>query len=325
MFLVAGCDIEWGGAEFRLENPAPEPPPEAIAEGEMETPPAPLPEGPLLFAVRIDPSDGAARAFPIARLVEDGLAPLGLPENPDDGWQARFDTAFMAPGTELELHAAGRRIGSLVLDGSTTIPSDVCLPIVTGRALVPVGSTAPVRAFAFVSGAGPDGPDAPVSYPVDVLSNRMRTYGPILAEQLMRSRGENRPYLAQRVNVQVVSWPGDLTPAFAATYLINDQLDAPSPDGEAVSLFFLARFTQGGYVPAWSEFRRYDGGSGKEVFAYVDAADAPVGRIDFVDMRDGSGAVRIAASVDRGESRQLDWTADAVCRSELMLETTATP
>jgi hypothetical protein len=320
--VIAGCDFEWGGAEFRLENPAPEPPAEAVAEGEMETPPAPLPEEPLLFAVRINPSDGAARAFPIARLAEDGLAPLGLPENPDAGWQARFDTAFMAQGTELELHAAGRRIGSLVLDGSTTTPSDACLPIVTGQALVPVGSTAPARAFAFVAGTGPA---APVSYPVDIVSNRMRTYGPILAEQLMRSRGENRPYLAQRVNVQVVSWPGDPTPAFAATYLINDQLDAPSPDGEAVSLFFIARFTQGGYVPVWSEFRRYDGGSGKEVFAYVDAADAPVGRIDFVDMRDGSGAVRIAASIDRGESRQLDWTEDAVCRSELMLEATATP
>jgi hypothetical protein len=228
----------------------------------------------------------------------------------------------MAPGTELELHAAGRRIGSLVLDGSTATPSDACLPIVTGQALVPVGSTAPARAFAFVAGIGPA---APVSYPVDIVSNRMRTYGPILAEQLMRSRGENRPYLAQRVNVQVVSWPGDPTPAFAATYLINDQLEAPSPDGEAVSLFFIARFTQGGYVPVWSEFRRYDGGSGNEVFAYVDAADVPVGRIDFVDMRDGSGAVRLAASINRGELRQLDWTEDVVCRSELMLEATATP
>ena len=299
--MVAGCDVEWGGAEFRLENPAPEPPPEVVAEGELEAPPAPLPEGPLLFAVRINPSDGASRAFPIARLVENGLAPLHLPENPDAGWRDRFDTAFMAPGSELELHAAGRRIGSLVLDGST----------------------APVRAFAFLSGAGPD---APASYPVDNIDNRMRTFGPILAEQLMRSLGENRPYLAQRADVQVVSWPGDPTPAFAATYLINDQLEAPSPEGEAVSLFFLARFTpQGGYAPVWSEFRRYEGGSGKEIFTYVDAADAPVGRIDFVDIRDGSGAVRIAASIDRGESRQLDWTEDAECRSELLLEAAPTP
>lgn len=296
---------------------------EVEAQGEMEAPPAPLPEGPLLFAVQINPADGTSRAFPVARLVDDGLAPLGLPENPDDGWQARFDSAFTAAGRELTLHAAGRRIGSLVLDGSTAKPSDACLPVATGRALLPVGSAAPTRAFAFSTEAGPD---APVSYPTEALSNRMRTYGPILAEQIMRSRGENRPYLAQRANVQVVSWPGDPTPAFAATYLINDQLDAPAPDGEAVSLFFLARFdSQGGYAPSWSEFRRYDGGSGKEVYVYVDAADTPVGRIDFVDMWDGSGTARIAASVDRGESRQLDWTEDTVCRSAVLLGAATTP
>ena len=289
----------------------------------MEPPPAPLPDGPLLFAVRIDPSDGASRAFPIARLVEDGLAPLGVPENPDAGWSARFDSAFMAPGRELELHAAGRRIGSLVLDGSSAMPSAACLPVATGQALVPAGSTAPARAFAFASSAGPGEPS---SFPLDALDNRMRTYSPILAEQLMRSSGESRPYLAQRADQRVVSWPGDSTSAFAATYLIGDQLDAPPPNGQAVSLFFLARFRpQGGYVPVWSEFRRYEGGSVKEVFAYLDAADSPAGRIDFVELRDGSGGIRIGASVDRGETRQLDWTEDAVCRSELFLEAATTP
>ena len=323
VLTVAGCDVEWGGANFRLENPAPEPPPEVVAQGEVESPPTPLPEGPLLFAVRIDPTDGASQAFPIARLVEGGLAPLGLPENPDDGWHGRFEAAFLAPGRELDLHAAGRRIGSLVLDGSTTTPNDACLPVVTGQALVPVGSTAPIRAFAFVTSARAD---APASYPVDALDNRMRTYGPILAEQLMRNSGESRPYLAQRADQRVVSWPADPTPAFAATYLIGDQLDAPSPDNEAVSLFFLARFRpQGGYEPVWSEFRRYEGGSGKEVFAYLGAADAPAGRIDFVELRDGSGGIRIAASVDREESRQLDWTEDALCRSELLLGAITTP
>jgi len=127
----------------------------------------------------------------------------------------------------------------------------------------------------------------------------MRTYSPILAEQLMRSGGESRPYLAQRADQRVVPWPGDPTPAFAATYLIGDQLDAPPPSGQAVSLFFLARFrAQGGYVPVWSEFHRYEGGSGKQVLTYLD---------------------------DTGETRQLDWNEDAVCRSELLLEVDATP
>jgi hypothetical protein len=323
LLAVTGCDIEWGGADFRLENPAPEPPPEVTAGVQMEVPPAPLPDGPLLFAVRVDPSDGASRAFPIARLVEDGLAALGLPESPDTTWSARFDSAFLAPGRELELHAAGRRIGSLVLDGSSTTPSEACLPVATGQALVPIGSAAPAWAFAFASGAGPDDPSR---FPVDALDNRMRTYSPILAEQLMRSGGESRPYLAQRADQRVVSWPGDSTRAFAATYLIADQLDAPPPDGQAVSLFFVARFRpQGGYVPVWSEFRRYGSGSGKEVFTYLDAADGPAGRIDFVELRDGSGEIRIAASVDRGETRTLDWTEEGECRAELMLGTVVSP
>jgi len=323
LLAVTGCDVEWGGADFRLENPAPEPPPEAVAQGEVEAPPTPLPDGPLLFVVRIDPSDGASRAVPVARLVEDSLAPLGLPESPDAGWSARFDSAFMAPGRELELHAAGRRIGSLVLDGSSTVPNDACLPVATGQALVPVGSAAPFRAFAFASSGGPDEPS---SYPVESLDNRMRTYSPILAEQLMRSGGESRPYLAQRADQRVVPWPGDPTPAFAATYLIGDQLDAPPPSGQAVSLFFLARFrAQGGYVPVWSEFHRYEGGSGKQVLTYLDAAATPAGRIDFVELRDGSGGIRIGGSIDTGETRQLDWNEDAVCRSELLLEVDATP
>ena len=154
----------------------------------------------------------------------------------------------------------------------------------------------------------------------------MRTYSPILAEQLMRSGGESRPYLAQRADQRVVPWPGDPTPAFAATYLIGDQLDAPPPSGQAVSLFFLARFrAQGGYVPVWSDFHRYEGGSGKQVLTYLDAAATPAGRIDFVELRDGSGGIRIGGSIDTGETRQLDWNEDAVCRSELLLEMDATP
>lgn len=291
-----------------------------MAGAEAEALPAPLPAGPLLFAVSIDPSSGVSTAFPVARLVDGGLAPLGLPESPDAGWQARFDSAFMAPGRELELHAAGRRIGSLVLDGATATPLDGCLPVVTGRALVPVGSTVPSRAFAFVSEAGAGG-DGPAPYPLGDVDNRVRTFGPILAERLLRERGERRPYLAQRADMQFVSWPGDESPAFAATYLINDELDAPAPPtGQAVSLFFLARYSpEVGYEPVWSEFRRYEDGEGREVPVYVDAAVTPVGRVDFVDVKDGIGIVRIAASVERTGDRQLDWMEAPECRVELLL------
>lgn len=316
---AAGCDVEWGGAEFRLENPAPEEPPEQAEAAAAAVPPTPLPEGPLLFAVRLNPANGSARSVPIAVLSPDGLLPLEVPESPDDTWRGRFTERFLPAGRELELHGAGRRIGSLVLDGSVVSPRPDCMPVATGRALFPAGSQAPVTAFAFEPDSLSAHPGRYVSFEVD---NRMRTFGPILAEQLLRSRGENRPFLAQRADLEAVSWPGDENPAFAATYLINDALDAPVPERQAASLFFLARFDPTrGYYPVWSEFRRYGEGVAKEVFSYLTAVAAPAGRIDFVELRDGTGPVRLAASLDAGdgEDRKVDWTEGESCRAELLL------
>lgn len=315
--LVAGCDVEWGGASIRLENPAPEPEPAAqAATGENEPPPAPLPEGPLLFAVSLDPAGGSARAFPVARLGADGLEPIALPDRWDEAWRARFDSAFLSEGRALELHDGGRRIGSLVLDGRTRTPRDGCLPVALGRALLPAGSTAPERGFALPSVGTPGEPAAPIRPEVD---NRIRTFGPILAEQLMRAGGETRPYLAQRADIRAVAWPGDPEPAMAATYLINDVPEGPPPAGEATSLFFLARFdSERGYVPEWSELRRYGGGAGKEVFLYRGAVDGPTGRIDFVERRDGDTA-RLAASPDVEGRRAITWTEDAACPADALL------
>ncbi len=316
---AVGCDVEWGGAEFRLENPAPEEPPEQAEAAEAAVPPTPLPEGPLLFAVRLNPANGSARSVPIAVLSPEGLLPLEVPEAPDDTWQDRFAERFLPAGRELELHGAGRRIGSLVLDGSVVSPRPGCMPVATGRALFPAGSQAPVRAFAFEPDSLSGHPARYVTFEVD---NRMRTFGPILAEQLLRSRGENRPFLAQRADLEAVSWPGDENPAFAATYLINDVLDAPAPEVQAVSLFFLARFDPTrGYYPVWSEYRRYGDGTGKEVFSYLTAVAAPAGRIDFVELRDGTGAVRLAASLAAGgeQNRKVNWTETEGCRAELLL------
>jgi hypothetical protein len=314
---AAGCDVEWGGAEFRLENPAPEAPPEPVTEAEAAAPPTPLPEGRLFFAVRIDPTTGDSRAVPIAGLDAEGLRPIAVPEDPDESWRDRFSARFLSAGRELELHAAGRRIGSFVLDGEVTTPRPECMSVATGRSLVPAGSPAPRVAFAFEPDSVAADPERYVAIEAD---NRMRTFGPILAEQLLRARGENRPYLAQRVALDAVAWPGDANPAFAATYLINDDLEGPAPTGDAVSLFYLARFDpQRGYYPVWSEFRRYEGGAEKEVYTYVDAVNGPSGRVDFVDLRDGSGGRRLAASLATDNDREVDWTESSDCRVETLL------
>lgn len=319
--LLAGCEVDWGGASIRLENPAPVPEPGAgPSTAAAEPPPAPLPEGPLLYAVTLDPATGAARAFPFARLGESGPEAIALPESWDDAWRARFDSAFLAEGRSLELHAGGRRVGSLVLDGRTLAPRPGCLPVAHGRALLPAGSLAPASAFALPSVGTPGEPAAPARHEVD---DRMRTFGPILAEQLMRAGGERRPYLAQRADMQAVTWPGDREPAMAATYLINDAIEGPAPTGDATSLFFLARFEPvRGYVTEWSELRRYGGGAGKELFVYRGAVDGPAGRIDFVERRDG-GSARLAASPDSEERRSISWTAGTACPADEILSEAA--
>jgi len=309
--------VEWGGASIRLENPAPEPEP-ATETGVAETaaPPAPLPEGPLLFAVSLDPAGGSARAFPVARLGAEGPEPIALPDAWDEAWQARFDSAFLSEGRALELHEGGGRIGSLVLDGRTRAPRAGCLPVGLGRALLPAGAAAPVRAFALPSVGTPGEPSAPLRPEVD---NRIRTFGPILAEQLLRAGGETRPYLAQRADIRAVAWPGDDEPAMAATYLINDAPEGPAPSGDALSLFFLARFEPArGYVSEWSELRRYGGGSGKEVFLYRGAVEGPSGRIDVVERRDGESA-RLAASPDTDGRRSITWMESAACPADEIL------
>ena len=125
---------------------------------------------------------------------------------------------------------------------------------------------------------------------------------------LLRQGGENRPYLAQRAGLQAVPWAGDDQPAMAATYLVNDGLANEPPANAASSLFVLARFDRTrGYVPEWSEVRRYGNGTDREAFTYLGAMAGSAGRVDFVTRHDGSG-VSLAASVADEGGRDIDWT-----------------
>ncbi|MDT8435610.1 MAG: hypothetical protein RRA92_02535 [Gemmatimonadota bacterium] len=319
LLAAGGCEVDWAGGSFRLENPAPEPEvPVSRASGTADAPPpAPLPDGPLLFSVALDRAAGSGRAVAVARLGPAGPEPLGIPDHPDDGWAARFDSAFHPAGRTLALHAAGRRIGSLVLDGTTAFVRPGCPPVAGGRVLLTPGGRMPARAFAFPAETSPDAPDPlPLAEPDD----RMRTFGPILAERLLREGGEARPYLAQRADLRAVAWPGDEAPAMAATYLVGDSLGGPPPARAASSLFFLARFDPSrGYVPEWSEVRRYDGDAGREIFVYRGAAAGPGGRIDFVERWAAGPPVLLAASRAGPEGRGIEWTEAAACPSGELL------
>ena len=309
---VSACEFEWGGATLSLINPAPapEPGPDA-AEDEAGAAIEPLPRGDLVYVARLNPLDAtAASLVPVARMVDGAPADLDLPEEIDSAYRARFDSAFSAPVTELPLHAGGHRSGSLIIDGSVTGTDTRCPSVGTGRVLLPPDGSLPEFAFAR---AGEGAAGVPASYDRPATDNRLRTCGPVLAENLLRSGGEDRPYLAQRASMQAVPWPGDERPAMAATYLVNDQLDAGPPETAASSLFFLARFDGRQYVAEWSEVRRYENAEEREAFVYFGALAGPRGRVDFATRHDGA-STRLVASRDRADDeRVIDWTEPAGC------------
>ncbi len=315
---AGGCEIEWGGASVYLEDPSPPPVESPSAEPSAERAEVPLPEGPLLWAVRFDGPGSEVLAMPVARLVDGVPAALEYPEPTPEGFRERFEAAFSTEGTELTLGAEGARIGSLVLAGPPRVLDAGCPSVVPASALVLPGTSPPPVSFAL----GPDflfgTPESPGSALVD---NRIRTFGPILAEQLLRQGGEDRPFLAQRAVLEALPWPGDERPAMAATYLINDSVDGPGPAGSATSLFFLARFGSSGYVADWTEMRTYSGQSGsREIFTWLGAAPVPGGRLDFAVLHDGATR-RLVASLDSDDSdRGIAWTEGARCPALQLLE-----
>lgn len=314
----AACDIEWGGAQLSLVDPSPPPEPADTAAGPAPIPEVPLPSGPLLYAVRPDSAGETALVLPIARWDADSLVTLALPDEPDKAYSERFGAAFLSPGTELHLQWLGRRVGSVVLGGPRGVADEACPPIATGSLLLIPGESIPSLVFALPPGIGPTAPERSASAALD---DRIRTFGPILAEAILRESGEPRPFLAQRADLVAVPWAGDARPAMAATYLINDQAGGPPPAGEAVSLFFLARFDPArGYVPTWSEVRRYAAAESREFYTWADAlSGAASSRIDVL-RRHGSAGVLLAASRDRHpEDRRIDWTEPSRCSVERLL------
>lgn len=314
----AGCEVEWGGATVHLEDPSPPPAELSVSEPATARAEVPLPEGPLLWAVRPGGPAGEALAIPVARLVDGVPLALDYPEPPPDGFRERFDAAFAGEGTELALGSDGLRIGTLVLAGPPRVLDAGCPSAVPARALVLPGNSIPPISFALGPGVELGAPATPADAVVD---DRIRTFGPILAEQLLRAGGEDRPFLAQRATLQAVPWPGDDRPAMVATYLINDSLAGIGPAGPATSLFFLARFGDRGYEPDWSEMRNYSGGDeGREIFTWLGAAPVPGGRLDFAVRRDGV-VRRLVASPDSSDpDRGIAWTEGARCPVMELLE-----
>ncbi len=281
LLVSAACEVQWGGGRLALEDPSPPEPEPAAEEGEPA--PAPLPEAPLLYLVRLGGA-GQGHLAAIARIAGDSLAPLEFPAPIPGEFRARFEQSFLPAGRELALVVGGKRIGSVVV-GEPASDRANCLSVASVQAIVPPGTPVPEIGFAVplelspvrIGRATDRGP-----------SNRMVTFGPVLAEQLLRAEGVARPFLAQRMALEAVAGPDTLL-EMAATYLINDSLASGPPRGDAASLFFLARREPTrGYLPLWSEVRTYGTAERKEAFAYLEWLELNGSRFDFVKAVRGS-------------------------------------
>lgn len=310
-----GCQVEWGGGQISLENPAPPPDTTATAEEQLEPEQLPLPDGPFMFAVRLDGS-GSARVVPLAGLSGDTgpdgdleITEIFIPDAEDPSYRARFDSVFLAPGAELDLLARGARLGTLVLDGVSRSGVGRCPSVGSGHGLFMPGQDVPTYAFAVPRGfSGATG--ATRVRPVEP-TNSMNVAGPVLAERLI---GGERAFLARRQSLSPIALAGDTLAGMAATWMIADSL-APGPPGQqAVSLFFLARFEPTrGFIPLWEEVRRYSDPQDKEALEYLDWIQLGAHRLDVVRRYDAS-SVRFAVSIiEDGEDREISWVEPAEC------------
>jgi len=156
LLTASACDVAWGGASIALENPAPVPEVAADDLTQAENVVEPLPTGDLLYLVRFVDEQGGVRLVAAAVLAGGLPTSMELPQNIDDSYRARFDSAFNAAGRELTLHAGGNRIGSVILDGTNTQPNGTCQSVANGDALLLPGTTSPEYAFAW-AGEGASG------------------------------------------------------------------------------------------------------------------------------------------------------------------------
>jgi len=301
--LLTGCDVEWGGARMRLEEPALP----ARAADTAESAPDPvveLPDGPLLLAVRLD-GDGQARVAPVARITVDGLAPLETPEAPSAEYRQRFAAAFQPPGRMLSLRAGGGAVGTLILGEGSAPGNESCPLVSTGQALLPPGAPAPDFAFAVTPG---DSLRLPVADPPPATVRRNRVFAPILAERLLQETGVARPFLAARARIDAVRFPGDTIPGMASTYLIGDTLaPVPPTSGNAASLFFLARYDRTeGFIPIWSRIRAYSSPDAKEVLAYLGRMELDGSRTYFLRRLTADGQ-QVVAFREQEPSGELWW------------------
>lgn len=270
--LATGCDnVDWGGIRVSIVHPA-------SRGGKLATaaaaPGERLPEGPVLFYVRVDSAGRRGVIYPIAEIQGSTLRAL-TPADP-----AAYEPAFIGQhfesGTRYVLFRRGQQSGTLTVDSAANAPPDACRPLPHGIGDVKLDRNAEAHEFLALIRTHATTAHAAAPTPPGI-DRRMRFVAPILANQALDARHATLPTNWSHALAQLTAFPvkGSDDDAFAATFLVGDTL-APGLDDIGESLFFVAvPRAQVGYDTVYVRFANYanTGKSAPRLIDYLDWND----------------------------------------------------
>ncbi len=272
---AAGCDnVDWGGAEVRLQPPPPVETPEVdslAAESPEGPPPPPLPTGPVLYMGTR--SDARVTLRPVAELRGDTLLPLSN-EDEAPGFAEHFRATRLRPGTEFLLFAGGSRVGTLVADTSDVVTGTCTVhPTVSGTPELLLQASGATRFLALrrTDGAVP----GHAGYVADRETEEARRGSLNLASRVIMREDAYWPddLGRARADLHVVPTPDSAGVGVAATFMFRDELAvAPSPTPVAYSLFVLGSAHGESFQLAY-DWYQVEGEGGKKAARWFGAAD----------------------------------------------------
>ncbi len=251
-----------------------DPPPGARVDSlstEPEVVLPPLPEGPVLAVVEVDPA--GSRLIAVAEVAGDSVLPL-LQEAEEPGFTQRFIDERLAPGTEFSLFADGVRVGRFTVEGMAERDGRYCGLNVSAPGYVELNPTAtgrsrflalPVEASAHV----PRGKLAERPSNRGQRVNTLRIYGDLLNQ--FRARWPDDTQAARR-DLRVIDLSSTGAPMLATTFLFRDRLSVSEPGNSAHAIFFIAELEGPAYQPRYVWYRPA-AEEGKGVPRYLDHAD----------------------------------------------------
>jgi hypothetical protein len=268
--FTSACDnVDWGGVDVAFVPPPPRAAGDVVVTGEPGS--LRMPEGPVLF--HVTHAAGRATMVPVGEIVGDSMLPLSPGDEPDR-FAEHFIADRMRQGAEFALYRFGVRVGTFVVQAAEPGAGGGCpgIPRATGLLELTAGAADTPEFLAIAKAHAP----ATRRRGAETLApeRRMQILGPILAERMLRTRRAQLPGNWQRAMVQLQPIPlGDRPDnAFAATFLLGDQLGLGTTGEVAWSLFFVAHPSQAGYDTAFVRFANYpaDGKSAPRIVDFLD-------------------------------------------------------